>query len=400
MALKWYYASSATPAQYERISRLVHRTPSNEAFELWPADLASATSRESFGYLMPIREPRFQSLSIYIANRMVTSLEMVCTAASNLADAFLDLHTAGLCYADISYLNIFIDPLNGDIRVCDNDNVVIDGQVPDVNGTAQFMAPELMRDEDGNHPSASTDRHSLAVVLFGMLVRAHPLYGARERAFENLDFGAVKEILGYHPIFIFDPNDDSNRPVESVHDNPLVIWPTLPAYVQELFIRCFTRGLVDPVNGRPAEAEWRQAIRLLRELIRRCDRCGTAQFYDPVSAPALCAHPTCGASIPSPPILRARAPIVLGEGKPIYEHTLLQQPHDDLDRLIARVVRHPESRQLALRNASSRPWTVFSGTGTQVSVEPGRAMVIRDGMEVSFGDPALASVVGRFSSAT
>ena len=56
------------------------------------------------------------------------------------------------------------------------------------------------------------------------------------------------------PLFVFDPDDESNRPVPGVHDNVVVIWPALPLFVRRLFTRSFTVGLRDVQGGWPSRS--------------------------------------------------------------------------------------------------------------------------------------------------
>ena len=277
MALKWYRPDSASTSQLNRINRLLSLGTPGRAF-LWPIDIAHADNRPSFGYVMPARDSRFESLSTLMDARVRIPLDIVCRAAANLSDAFLALHASGLCYADISFGNLFVDPTTGDIQICDNDNVCVDGEPSDVLGTPYFMAPEIVRGEAV--PSIIADRHSLAVVLFYLLLRHHPLFGAREHALIDLTPDSLRELLGDRPLFIFDPDDRSNRPV-SGQDNPITIWPALPGYVRELFTAAFTAGLRDPKVARVTESQWRSAMRRLEDLVRLCPTCGSQQFYDP-----------------------------------------------------------------------------------------------------------------------
>src|SRR5262249_50203112 len=110
--------------------------------------------------------------------RIEPSNKALATAAMFLADSFLQLHAKGLCYCDVSLGNVFIDPDTGDVLICDNDNVGIDGKPPFVKGTQFFMAPEIVRNEA--LPDSKTDRYSLAVLLFHLFIVHHPLQGRRE----------------------------------------------------------------------------------------------------------------------------------------------------------------------------------------------------------------------------
>src|SRR3954452_6732203 len=141
-----------------------------------------------------------------------TSFRALATAGLELADSYLQLHARGLCYRDISFGNVFFDPESGDVLICDNDNVAVDGSATaGVLGTPRFMAPEVVRGEV--LPSTQTDLYSLAVLLFYMLTVHHPLEGAREAAIRCLDLPAMTRLYGTEPLFIFDPRDASNRAV-------------------------------------------------------------------------------------------------------------------------------------------------------------------------------------------
>jgi len=184
-ALKWYFPNIATPEQREAIERLVHKGPPNDRF-LWPLDLAICQGVPSFGYLMQLREPRYRGLADLMSREVDPAFRTLTNVAIELADSFLRLHSVGLCYSDISFGNIFFDPETGEVVICDNDNVAVDGEGRSgVLGTPRFMAPEIVC---GNAwPTTSTDLYSLAVILFYIFMVHHPLEGRREREIACLD---------------------------------------------------------------------------------------------------------------------------------------------------------------------------------------------------------------------
>ena len=59
-ALKWYYEETATPAQRRCIEKLVEQGPPSSSF-LWPSDVATIAGKQSFGYVMSLRQDRFKS---------------------------------------------------------------------------------------------------------------------------------------------------------------------------------------------------------------------------------------------------------------------------------------------------------------------------------------------------
>ena len=106
------------------------------------------------------------------------------------------------------------------------------------------MAPEVVRGDD--LPSTQTDLFSLAVLLFLILMNHHPLDGRKETEIHCFDLQAMTRLYGCEPVFIFDPADESNRPLPGYHDNALAYWPIYPRFLQEKFIQSFTAGIERP----------------------------------------------------------------------------------------------------------------------------------------------------------
>ena len=237
LALKWYYPHTATREQRAALEELI-KSGAPDARFLWPIDLATAYGKPGFGYLMPLREPRYRGISDLLVRRVTPTFMSLATAGVHLADSFLQLHARGLCYRDISQGNVFFDPQTGDVLICDNDNVGLASLPGGVIGTPRFMAPEVVRGE--KLPSAQTDLFSLAVLLFLMLINHHPLDGEKEAQIHCFDLKAMTRLYGDEPVFIFDPDDDSNRPVPGYHANAQAYWPIYPKFLQERFIQSFT----------------------------------------------------------------------------------------------------------------------------------------------------------------
>ena len=90
--------------------------------------------------------------------RVNPSFYTLCRTAFNLTRGYQKLHAMGAKYQDISFGNLFFNPDNGDVLICDNDNVSFDNSKPGgVLGTPGFMAPEIVRGE--KRPSKDTDRY-------------------------------------------------------------------------------------------------------------------------------------------------------------------------------------------------------------------------------------------------
>ncbi len=390
VALKWYFPSQATPEQRKGLDILVKKGPPTEKF-LWPIELTESSGVPGFGYVMPLRPVHFKSIVDLMKRRAEPTFRALATAGLQLADSFLYLHAMGLCYRDISFGNVFFDPDTGRVLICDNDNVAVDGVGElGVLGTPRFMAPEIVRGEA--LPSMHTDVFSLAVLLFYMLIMHHPLEGKRELAIKCLDLPAMNKLYGTDPLFIYDPNDDSNRPVPGVHDNALVFWKLYPTFIRDLFTEAFTQGIHDAQNGRVRESEWRAAMVQLRDSIFYCGHCGLENMYDKVALIAsggqLGQCWNCRNTLVLPPRIKIDDDIVmLNFDAALYPHHVDGSRLYDFSNPVAKVVQHPHDPNIwGLQNLSTEKWVVSSDNdATNRDVLPQQSVTLSKGTQINFG---------------
>lgn len=369
-AAKIYFPHTATAQQRKAIERLV-ASPVRSPHFLWPEAIVDCEEGSGrFGYLMPLRQPHFRSFNEVVGGSAALTFDAALTAALNLADAFLELHASGLAYRDISLGNVFVDPNSGAIAICDTDNVGVDGKdLGGVLGTSGFMAPEIERGEA--IPSAATDRHSLAVLLFLLFVRHHPLEGRAAHQIRCLDAPARLKLYGREPVYIFDPTNTSNRPVPREQPNPGVFGPIYPSNLWDTFKRAFTEGLHRP-SARVTESVWKRTIIATRDLLVTC-ACGAQRFVEP-GPQRPCWH--CGRRPAQPLFLdldggpRGRVRIAVGANKTV---TAAQVGAVDSDHPIAIFVPNPtDPSVIGLRNCGRTRWTRTNlATRSIQSVEPG-----------------------------
>lgn len=240
-AVKWYYPNSATENQLELIKKLIAIGPPNDKF-LWPLELLTDEKMNGFGYSMRLRDKSYKGIVDLMKRKIEPSFYTLTVSAIQMVDSFEKLHRKGLCYRDISFGNVFMNELHGDVLICDNDNVTSEKHADkSILGTPRFMAPEIVRGE--SLPNVQSDLFSLSVLLFYMFMVHHPLEGKQEASIKCFDLPAMKKLYGTHPVFIYDPINTSNRPVRGVHDNAIVFWDIYPASFKEAFTKSFTRGL-------------------------------------------------------------------------------------------------------------------------------------------------------------
>jgi serine/threonine protein kinase len=384
-ALKWYYSNSATSSQMNILKRIVELGPPNHRF-LWPIEIVTNSSVKDFGYIMPFRDARFKGIVDILKRNVPVSFKTVIIACFYLSDSFFQLHAKGLCYKDISYNNILFDPYNGDVFIIDNDNVTIDDNSPSgIGGTPGFMAPEIVLGKA--YPSTSSDLYSLAVLLFHMLFLSHPLDGEKELKIKCKDYAAFVKLYGKEPIFIFDPNDNSNRPVSGEHDNAIIFWNIYPQFLKDLFIKSFTLGIKDSNHGRVMEVEWRFALIKLMDSVFKCTECGCDNFYDLQYLKTANKLPICWScqketGLPFRIKLNNNI-ILLSNGSSLFYHHV--ENNYDLLSIIGTVVEHPTNKNvIGLKNLSNKKWTVNIDGNIQ-DVESGKSVTLKNGIKINFG---------------
>ena len=389
VALKWFFPHIATQELESSIRTLTQISAPTEKF-LWPMEMTYAQGVRGFGYVMPLREARFKNIVDLMKRRIEPSFRALATAGLELSHSYLQLHSKGLCYRDISFGNAFFDPNTGEILIADNDNVAVDEHArSSVLGTPRFMAPEVVRGDA--LPSTQTDLFSLSVLLFYMLIVHHPLEGKKELSIKCLDLPAMTKLYGTEPVFIFDPQDHSNEPVPGYHDNALAFWPIYPQFLRDLFTKAFTEGIRDPQNGRVRESEWRAAVVRLRDSIVYCSKCGMENFYDADALKATGGKPgscwSCKTDISLPPRIRiAKGVVMLNYDTRLFPHHVDDQRSYDFTRPIAEVIRHPANPGIwGLKNLSQDKWVTTSPDGDVKDVEPGRSVTIAVGAKINFG---------------
>jgi hypothetical protein len=199
------------------------------------------------------------------------------------------------------------------------------------------------------------------------------------------------QLYGSAPLFIFDPDDDSNRPVRGEQDNPGAFWDVYPPELRRLFTRAFTDGIRDPRDGRVREGEWRQAMVALRDAIVYCGACGAENFADtsglgqPRPSSPVCWR--CGEPVRLPFHLEVgRTVVMLNHDTRLYAHHLDPERLYDFSTAAATVVSHPTDPSVwGLRNEGRRAWTATRPDKREVTVDPGRTLPLEAGTRVRFG---------------
>lgn len=389
LGLKWYFPHYLLENKQlrDRLNTIISLKLPAPKF-VWPQDVVYTPGKPGFGYITPLREQRFKSVVDLLKRRVEPSFRTLTTIGFELAQGFFQLHTKGLCYRDINLSSIFFDPDTGEVCLGDIESIDLTTK-PGLIGTPRFMAPELIRGEA--LPSRQTDLFSLAVLLFYIFMLHHPLEGKKEAALPTLDLPAMRKLYGEEPIFVFDPNNESNQPISDYHNNALLFWPIYPQFLRTLFIKAFTEGIHDPIDGRIIESDWQKIMIRLRDSIFYCHNCGVENFHDADTSNISNNKPLACWSCATEPRLPFRLHInqnvvLLNHNTQLFPYHIYSQQKYDFSRPLAEVIQNPKNSHIwGLRNLSTETWVISKDSSKVKEVAPGRSATLMDGLKIQFG---------------
>ncbi|HLY25675.1 MAG TPA: serine/threonine-protein kinase [Aggregatilineales bacterium] len=232
-----------------------------------------------------------------------TWLDRVIVAV-NMARISWKLHSNGLCHSDFSGDNFLANMTRQHVVLIDLDNLVVPGVLPpEMLGTGDYMAPEIVmgrnKPNSGAKPAIETDLHSLAVLIYQLLLMRHPLKGPKQHHADAEQDDLLA--LGKNALYTEDPQDWSNHPAEPFRSARL-----LGEEVEGLMRQAFTAGLHNP-HQRPLAPQWSDALLRMSEQIIPCPNvdCEGKAFVLLRDQPAVC--PWCETRVNRPaqvPVLR------------------------------------------------------------------------------------------------
>jgi DNA-binding helix-hairpin-helix protein with protein kinase domain len=319
-----------------------------------------------------------------------------------LCEAFRDLHLKGLAYCDLSFDNVFASTKGPPaVRLIDCDNLTFGDGAPTVEGTPWFIAPEVLA---GTHrPDRETDAHSLAVLLYHLLVLTHPLLGdairaggpdGEEAALRGLrDTGmplppveaaeARASAIRERALPWIDSGDPSNRSATGL-PRELV----LSKGMRDTFARAFGRGLHERTS-RPTEGVWGDVLGRAVDAVVECSACGNTSWLSDKPCP------WCRVPLPAPAVLYCAhpdglRPVVVERERRLYPRQLLFRQSAVGDTPLAMV--STEKDGLTLENQASEPFEVVRKGGVE-RLAPGARARLSTGDTFQVGKRAVRVTV-------
>ena len=368
-ALKWYLNAPDDKFYRNLDHNIVSGAPS-EAF-LWPEYLTEKQNG-SYGYIMKLRPQNYYEFGNFLLAKITfKSFTAMLSAAMKICNGFMMLHRFGYSYQDLNDGNFFIDPQTGDVLICDNDNVMPQGEKSGIMGKARYMAPEIVA---GGIPDKYSDRFSLSVILFMLFYGNHPFEGAKVVACPCMTESFEKRFYGSEALFIYDPNDKSNLPVRGIHQNVIRRWPVFPKLLHDTFTTEFSQEKLKTPNSRMIEQNWEKVISQVRDSLVVCPHCGEETFTDVGLASCKCMN--CGAEIDL-----SRRLVFSNRSLPLTNKTAIYLDNDNKPDGMVIV---DNTGFPLIKNVSSETWTVETPSGKIKIVNPQEIIPIKKGLKISF----------------
>ena len=170
------------------------------------------------------------------------------------------MHTRGLFYPRLSPGDLAVDIKTGQVTLMNCDQILIPGQTITGRLRVAYSAPEV--NMKNVSPSVATDQHTLAVLIYQILLLRHPLQGPKVHSPEPEQ--DEKLAYGEKALYIENPTDTSNRP-----DRLTFTTEMLTPLMRNFFQCAFVDGLHDPAK-RPTAVEWEAALLKMADQIILC----------------------------------------------------------------------------------------------------------------------------------
>ncbi len=272
-ALKWYNPNSSTLLQKVSIANLIYEGSPDKRF-VWPLDIAEKENILGFGYIMELKEDRFLDLSVILSQSQLPRYGILLRACYEFANAFQAVHSKGQSYQDISLKNLFMDPLTGEIRIIDSDNIVFENNRSTIKGTKPFMAPEILKGT--SRPNIQSDRFALWILIFYIYYYKY----SKESILAEKHINRKEDFLlpiGTGTIGDFDTEAQDDYHNLEQFSKEIILTERFPKDITDLIDSAFISDGDKPTK-RVIESNWMKAISKIQGLVYQCDECKTENF--------------------------------------------------------------------------------------------------------------------------
>ena len=397
LAFKIYKDEVSSDFRYNLKNNIRKGSPSSNF--LWPKEFIEFNDGDC-GYLMDLRGKEYASFVSYLTGKTkFKSKRVMLNWCIELVQSFKELHERGYSYQDLNDGSFFLNPENGKILICDNDNVTADKRSLGVLGKMRYMAPEIVRGDkdrftgDRQMPDVHSDRFSLAIILFLALCLGNPFEGERLKKYVIVDEKAEFEMFGRDPVYIYNEADTSNRPIHGYHTAVLRRYPGLPVYIKAAFHKTFVDGLADRENARVTELEWIRLLCRYRDELLTCS-CGEEYPFGFFEKKQNLKCPHCHNKTRDFCVLNVgKSKVLLEPGKYLYK-SHIDKYSSEYNVPIGKVIVNKNNPSLwGIKLALDHPILIKDRKGVEKEVAPDGVIPIVDGLKVRFDEKLIGEIL-------
>lgn len=183
-----------------------------------------------------------------------------------------------------------------------------------------------------------------------------------------------RKFYGSEAIFIYDPTNNTNRPVRGIHQNVIKRWFVFPSILRETFEREFSQDYLHNPEKRMIEQNWEKIISRVRDQLVICPTCKEETFVETNGAVGKCINRGCNIDI-------SKRLFINNRSLPLTDKTEIFIDNDNTpDAIVSKDV----NGVLIIRNISSDKWTVETPSGKVKTVESQGIMPVKEGLKIMF----------------
>lgn len=357
---------------------------------VWPLDFFEGADG-TFIYVTSLIPGEFTPLSEYMnGSKKFKNWSVMYAAALELVWIFHSLHKQGYYFLNMTNEDILINANTGKVLLTGAEwlkNQKESGQLK-INGSSNLVHPLYYLGK--KEPSLVTDEYLLSVLLFEILCQQHPLEGHNVAKYPVLNDEYLKKIYGTDPLFIFDRENDSNRPVKGVHLMVTGLWKCCPESIKKKFYREFSNSVMTYDVRGISVSVWYEVLDHVRSSLYT-DQGGVEKILMESSGKKLKSREEQQKEIEKVAPLSWKTgegnmgqSFFLIPGNKIYASQLNFPTLSDPSEIAGEIARGENAKLCYILNKTGEQWEA-QYEDTQLSVKPGETLLAKAGMSVQIG---------------
>lgn len=275
-----------------------------------------------------------------------------------IIDYYEEMHSKNI-FGGIDDKCIYINADTGRVKINRTDS----------HTAIKYKAPELITGKVKND-SIDTDNFTLAVILFRLFFVNHQFEGSNDYSVAPLMTYKISEMLyGYEPVFVYSPDDISNRPLSSLSPYLTSRWNKVPQILRDTFTKIFTVGIKEP-KSRLSVQQWKSLVNTIMDMGVFID--GKLHLINPdnlTSLPSECA------------VIKIddRKIVLADEGKFIVSYGETTTP------LSVNIFTDSGRKIITFENTTDDTWIIYKSDGNEKYIQPKEKAYLTSGDCIDFG---------------